>query len=319
MRTTQKFQMLFILIALALSACGSKDGKKETKLESQVVAKVNDKEISIHQINYQLGKLGEVDESQSKDVAKQILARLVDQQVLKEKAIEVKLDRDPNVVQAIEAMKDQLLAQAYLEQQMNKVAKPSDAEIKDFYQQNPLLFENRHIYRLQELVIRADKNQVDEVRNNVSSMKSMSDIAAWLKSKNYLFNANTNVRSAEQLPMNLLKKLSDIKDGEVVVMDTSQTINIVHLVASKLEPIDLAKAKPFIQQYLLNQDRNKAASAELKQLKGAAKIQYMGQFSDFMAESKGLPTQSVAANQNPASQAKSKSENVSMDKGLSGL
>ena len=101
--------------------------------------------------------MGQLDKSQAKLASKQVLAALVEQQLLKQQALNAKLDIDPRVQQAIESSKDQFLAQAYLEQLMQKAPKPSSSEIDAFYKEHPELFENRRIYRLQELEIQLPK------------------------------------------------------------------------------------------------------------------------------------------------------------------
>lgn len=169
------------------TACGKKKDSEPVKAESQVVAKVNGDEILIHQVNFQLARLGQLNEAQSKLAAKQILSKLVEQQLLKKQAIETKLDRDPTVLLAIEASKDEILSQAYLEQLMLKANKPSASEIDSFYKSHPELFENRHVFRLQELVIEVNKDKFAEVQNNLKAIKGINEIATWLKITTTLF------------------------------------------------------------------------------------------------------------------------------------
>ena len=141
-----------LLMTVTLVACGDKNGESK-KSDTQVVAKVNGDEISIHQVNLQLGRVGKVDEAQSKTISQQIVTKLVDQQLLKQRAVEEKLDRDPRVLQILEASKSEILAQAYLEKISIKAKKPTTAEIDTFYKEHPELFEKRRLFKLQELVI----------------------------------------------------------------------------------------------------------------------------------------------------------------------
>ena len=107
MTFNKTFLNLLILLAatiMVVGGCSKKEAATGGKGDSQVVAKVNGDEISVHQVNFQLGRLGQMNEEQSKIAAKQVLAKLVDQQLLKQKAVENKLDRDPRVLQALEAL-----------------------------------------------------------------------------------------------------------------------------------------------------------------------------------------------------------------------
>lgn len=276
--------VLLIAIPFIIVACGDKKADKANEVgesKTQAVATVNSEEISIHQVNYLLGRIGNqspLTEAQTKQASEQILARLVDQQLLRQKALEAKLDRDPRVLQVIESTKDELLAQAYLEQVLSKATKPSADQIKTFYKENPDLFEKRRVFRLQELTLDVDKSKFSEIEEAIKGLKGINDIATWLASKNYAFSANSNVRAAEQLPTPLLKKLQLLNDGEFVVMSNGQSLNIVHIAASQLVPVSLDKATPIIEQYFLNKNKANLAKNEMTSMREKAKIQFIGSF-----------------------------------------
>jgi EpsD family peptidyl-prolyl cis-trans isomerase len=329
--------LLLTLVAITTLtvACGKNDEAEGKKAETQVIAKVNGDEISIHQLNFQLARIGQVSEEQSKQASKQILARLVDQQLLKQRALEAKLDRDPKTLQAIESSKDEILAQAYMDQLMSKAAKPTKEEIETFYQDNPELFANRRIYRLQELVVDISKDKFAEVQAGLNDIKTMNEIAAWLKQKNYPFTANSNVRAAEQISSEMLKKLHPMKDGEWMTVPTERSLNIVYLAASQSKPILRDNATPFIEQYFVNQNKSKLAKSEMETLNSNAKIEYIGAFAEMNKSVKAssdatntvLPEQSKLEVTKPQAEKPSNSTPItkqtadqsSIDKGLSGL
>ncbi len=338
---TLKINIILFLICTTsfMAGCGEKDKQKSEadKASTQVVAKVNGDEISIHQVNFQLGRLSQsnqaqLNEEQSKEAAKQILARLVDQQLLKQKALELKLDREPNVLQAIEASKSEILAQAYLEQLMTKAPKPTSEKVDAFYQENPELFEKRRVFRLQELIVEVDPSKHAEVEASIKNLKSINEIATWLKSNNYPFNANSNVRAAEQLPLGLLKKIQPLKDGEFVALPSGKSLNIVHLAASQSKPITRDKAGPIIEQYFMNQNKASLAKTEMAALNNKAKVEFVGAFADMKknnsTEASGDVNKLGAVTEQPKASAvndksvqttKPTADESNMDKGLSGL
>ena len=329
--------LLLVSFTLVLTACGDKKtaSTESGKSDTQVVAKLNGDEISIHQINFQLcrmmqGNQAALNEEQSKKAAQQILVRLVDQQILKQKALETKLDREPKVLQAIEASKNEILAQAYLEQMMGKAAKPSAAKIDTFYTENPELFAKRRVFRLQELVVEVAQDKHAEIADNITALKNINEIATWLKDNKYPFNANSNVRAAEQLPLELLKKLQPLKDGEFITVPSGNTLNIVHIAASQTLPITREKATPIIEQYFLNQDKNQLAKAEMLALNKSAKVEYVGAFADMkkneqtateaIKKSDAIKTMpKVAAPEEQSTAEKPKAAEANMDKGLAGF
>src|ERR1019366_4323631 len=82
----------------------------------QVVARVNTKEITILQLNAALAQVPNVTAETAKAASGPLLERLIEQELLVQKAQDAKLDRNPQVAQAMEAAKRQVLATAYLQQ-----------------------------------------------------------------------------------------------------------------------------------------------------------------------------------------------------------
>lgn len=317
MNKTLRSSLLILLLATSVVACGKKD--EGAKAGTQVVAKVNGNEISIHQLNFQLSRVGNASEEQLKEASKQVLARLVDQELFLQQAVEAKLDRDPKVMQAVENAKREILAQAYMEQQLASIKSPEPTAMDKFYGEHPELFEKRRIYRMQELVITAGRDKLAEIESGAKAAGDFNKIAAWLKDNNYKFNVSANVRSAEQLPMELLPRLHTMKDGQMLIVPTQGTINIVLLAASQEQPIDKEKAAPMIEKFLVTQARNEQAKKTLDQLRAQAKIEYIGAFKDSMpAMAQGASEAKPAAAQ-PVSKQESMSADEHINKGLAGL
>lgn len=308
-------RLLFVAFIVAIiSGCGHKEGG--SKADSQVVAKVNDSEISIHQLNFQLARLGKMDEQRAKAVAPEVLKRLVNQELLKQEAVKAELDRDPRVMQAIEASKTELLAQAFLERELAKATKPSEKEIDTFYQEHPELFSERRLYKLQEIAVVVEPNQASKIKEGLQGLSDINQIAQWLKANNYQFNVNTNVRAAEQLPLNLLSQLYKRKDGEYVVVSSDKSVNIVHIGGSESKPVSREQATPMIEQYYLNQSRTQLAKRLLDSEAKNAKVEYFGEFSSSMSTLSN--TQSDTPK--PLSNKPNATEHEeALNKGLSGL
>ncbi len=294
-------------ITFFLAACGPDDGKKPA---SQVAVKVNKEEITVHQLNTAMAQFRNLSPEQQKAVTKQVLERMVDQELLVQKAIEKKLDREPRIMQAMEASKRQILSQAYLDQLTQQLSKPGAEEVRKFYESRPDLFAERRIYRLQELAIPARPEITTQLlEEQVRKAKSLNDVVAWLKSINVPFNANSTVKAAEQLPLEVVPKLAQLQVGQVMLMPAQQGYLLVQVAATEKQPLDEKQATPFIEQFLVNQKRLELARNEVKQVRDAAKIEYVGTF----AEEAGAPAKPAAAKVPPAT------EKSAIDKGVAGL
>lgn len=262
---------------LVLAACGG--GGKGDKA-SQTAAKVNKEEITVHQINYVLQRQPGLRPEQAEAAGKQVLERLIDQELAVQKAQDLKLDRDPRVVQQIEAAKREIIARAYLDRVGESVAKPTADEISKYYNDKPALFKDRRIYNLQELVIEAKPEQFGEIRAKLQDAKNMGEFVEFLKARDFRFAGNQAVRAAEQLPLNSVDAIGRMKDGDSAVTQSPSGLTVLFLVGSRSQPVDEARARPAIEQFLLNQRKAEQAQKEMKALREAAKVEYVGKFAE---------------------------------------
>jgi len=263
--------------AALLSACGG--GKGDDK-NSQTAARVNKEEITVHQINYVLERQAGLTAEQAESASHQVLERLIDQELAVQKAQDLKLDRDPRVVQQVEAAKRDILSRAYLEKVGEAAAKPTADDIAKYYNDHPALFKDRRLYNLQELAIEAKPEQIEALRSKLQTVKSASEFADYLKAENFRFNGNQAVRTAEQLPLASLDVIAKMKDGEALPSLTPNGLQVLFLVNSRAQAVDEAAAKPAIESFLLNQRRGELAQKDLKVLRDAAKIEYVGKFAE---------------------------------------
>jgi EpsD family peptidyl-prolyl cis-trans isomerase len=315
MNTTLKTiaaSLAVISMAASITAC-SKDDKKPA---TQVAAKVNSQEISVHQINYVLSRSGANAQTpeQTNALRKAALERLIDQQVLVEEATEKKIDRQPDVVMAIELAKREVIARALLEQMAAAAPKPSEDEAKAYYKANPALFSERRVFSVQELIVPVAAGAGTQIKDMVAANKTIEDIAGYLKSRNIQFGGGAAQRTAEQIPLEILPRIHALKDGQSTVIETPQAITIVRVVQSQSQPVTEAQAVPRIVQFLANQRNQEAANKELKRLKEKAKITYEGDFASNAAAAPAatLPDASKAS-------AAPAANDSGIEKGLKGL
>lgn len=291
------------LLALAatvalLAGCGD----KKEKGASQTAAKVNKAEVTVHQINFVLQQQRNLRPEQADAASKQILERLIDQELAVQKADELKLDRDPRVVQQLEAAKREVLARAYLEKVGEAAPKPTPEEVQKYYDDKPALFKERRIYQIQELAIEAKPDQLPVLREKLASAKSIAEFTDFLKANDFRFAGNQAVRAAEQLPLQSLDAFSKLKDGQAVMNPGPNGVQVVVLAGSRNQPVSLEQARPAIEQYLLNDRKRKLIEEDVKKLRGESKIEYVGKFGEGAkpAAPAATPAPAPAASEAPA-------------------
>ena len=311
-----------VLLAAMVGVSGCGDDKKETteKGGSQVAAKVNDTELTVHQVNFAMQRIPNLDKDRAKEASLQVIRSLVEQELLVQKAVTEKLDRDPKVVQAMDAARSQILAQTYMQHKLGTPGTPTAAEVSAYYNQHPEFFSQRKVYRLQEIAIKAPKDKHEAIRAQLSAAKTLNEFGEWLKAQNYPVKASQGVKASEQLPPALLPKLQTMPDGQAIVVGTPEGLLVLVLAGSQSQPITEIQAKPAIESLLQGQKRQAAAKLELDTLKAAAKIEYLGEFADAGKEPRA-PKESTPVAKTPAG-GKTASGDASSDaisKGISGL
>ncbi|HEX6363215.1 MAG TPA: EpsD family peptidyl-prolyl cis-trans isomerase [Albitalea sp.] len=267
--------MAALLAAVVLAGCGDKKDKPAT----QTAARVNTEEITVHQINHVLSQQRGLPPEQAASASRQVLERLIDQELALQQAAEQKVDRDPRVTQQVEAARREIIARAYMEKIGAGAPRPAPEEVKKYYDEHPALFKQRRIYTLQELAIDAKPEQVDELRKAFEGSKDIAAFVEFLKANNYRFAGNQGVRAAEQIPLAMLPTFAEMKDGQTLFNRTPTGAQVVVLVASRSQPVDEERARPAIEQFLLNERKKKVIEDDLKALRSSAKIEYVGDYA----------------------------------------
>jgi EpsD family peptidyl-prolyl cis-trans isomerase len=265
-----------ILMAALLAACGSKEGSVPA---TQVAAKVNDKEISIHQINYVLQRT-QVRPEQADQARRAILDRLVEQEVLVQQAMSSKLDRDPQVLQRLDAARREVLARAAVEQIASQIPKPTDAEVAAFFKERPELFQQRKVFKTNEIVLPGRPSNWNEFSKQLESVKTLNEAASLLRSKGIDVAVASNVtRASESIPLDVLPKYTNLKAGEVAIYASPPQLVIAEIISAKDAPVEEKQAGPVIEQFLMNRKRGEYLQGEVKRLKDTAKVALLGDFN----------------------------------------
>jgi EpsD family peptidyl-prolyl cis-trans isomerase len=288
--SSQRPVAVALLVAVAWLGAGCEE-KSQDKEGSQTVARVNKQAISAPQIDFVLQQQRGLKPEQATAASKQVLERLIDQELTLQKAAELKLDREPRIVQQIEAARREVVSRAYLERAGEAAAKPTPEELKQYYEDKPALFKDRRIFSLQEITIEARPEQIAELKAKLEGSKNIAQFVEYLRVGEYRFTANQAVRAAEQLPLASLGTFAGMKDGQALLNATPTGAQVIVLAGSRSQPVSLDQAKPAIEQFLLNERKRELIAKDLKALRDAATIEYLGKY----AEAASAPPPAAAA------------------------
>lgn len=298
---------MMLVATVGLTACGNKEKKG-----GQALVSVNGEEVTVSQLNEELQRSG-VQPAQQEQARKQLLESLIDRQLLQNEAVKEKIDRDPSVVQGIERAKSLIIAQAYLQKHIGTVAKPTAAEVQEYFNKNPLFFTQRKQLEMRQLVM-ATSDVNDRVKAAMDSAKSLDEVASWLDSNKVKYTSAQLTRSSADLPQELSTRLLSMPKGQLFVIKEGDRSILVTIVDTRDAAVTLAQAAPQIEQVLFAQRNKQAGAAELARLRAAAKIEYLNKD---MAP-KSAPAAAAPATVAPA-EAGPKSTPDSTERGVAGL
>lgn len=278
-----------LLLAAVLGGCD-----RQQKVEGPLGAKVNDVAVTIEQIEFVAKRSGPVTPEVQKELKRRALEQVINQQLLVQQAEAEKLAQDPKIANAIDNARRQVLAKAWLDKVAAALPKPTDADIAKFYDENPGLFAQRRIYRLLQIAVPGDvafratlEAKLKALNANPDKSALMKGLAIWLQSQNINFRPNSATQTAEQLPLELVNRFAQMKDGDSMLLPVEGGYQVLQIAASHLQPMDRDKGRPIIEQYLSNRVRAEASQNELKRLRAAAKIEYLGDYQKAAADGSG--------------------------------
>lgn len=271
---------LLLTTAVMAAACGNKESAEGP---TQVVAKVSGEEITEMQVNQTLERQAGLKPDQVEPVSRKVVTSLVDQEIVLQKARELKLDRDQRVVQQVEALKRDTIARAYLDRIADGAAKPSQAEVQAYYDENPALFKQRRVYSFQEFTVQATDAQKADIEAQLTSLKSPAELENYLKSKQLAVRTDKSTVAAENVPLPILQRVAAMKPGQGLIVPANGGLRVMLLLASQESPVSAEQARAPINAYLVNIRKRQTIEKEMAALRAGAKVEYFGKYADLAA------------------------------------
>jgi len=288
MRTLTYATLLLTLSATALFGCSDDDGAMgRLNQPSQVVARVNGEEISLLQYRRAL-KLARV-ENPSPAVHQEIVDKLVDRELAVAQALELQLERQPDVLVELEEARRDVLARAWAKRIATAAVTPDDSLAARYYAEHPELFSERRIFHLREVAIGSDESHYAETRERLAGGEPVSDTLSWLRTQGVQFKDQVVIRAAEQLPIETLPRLTTTAAGKPAYFETPRGLMIYEVLDNRAAPLDWDTARPVILAHLARQAGKAAVVAEKQRLRRDADVEYSGSDMNAMTASLGTP------------------------------
>jgi EpsD family peptidyl-prolyl cis-trans isomerase len=287
---------LALALTLALAGCGDKAAPAK---KGQALANVNGEEITVLQLNEEMQRAG-VPAARQQQASRQLLQALIDRELLEHAALGEKLDRDPKVMQAIERTRSLIVAEAYLQKRLAKVAPPSPAEVEAYYKEHPEFFDKRRQFSMEQLMLAAG-DMTPEVRAAADGARSLEEVAVWLDAHGVKYGRAQVTRSTAELGPALSKKLLAAPKGQLFSVREGGRAMLLSVAEVREAPVPLTVAAPQIAKFLTARKNKELAAAEVERLRKGATIEYLNK--ELAQDASAAPAAATATAPGPARQA----------------
>jgi EpsD family peptidyl-prolyl cis-trans isomerase len=288
MRKLTHYLLFLILSATSLLGCSDNGGSMGGLDEpSQVIARVNGEEISLLQYRRALD-LARV-ENPSAAVHREIVDKLVDRELAVAQALELQLERQPDVLVELEEARRDVLARAWAKRIAAAAGNPDDSLAARYYADHPELFSERRIFHLREVAIGSDASHYAEARARLEGGEPVGDTLSWLRAQGVEFKEQVVIRAAEQLPIETLPRLATAVAGKPAYFATPRGMLIYEVLDNRAAPLDWETARPVILAHLARQADKAAVVIEKRRLRRDADVEYSASTKKAMVASLETP------------------------------
>ncbi len=265
-RGARRFMMVATLAGAALlSACNKKVG-------GQVVAVVNDEEITQQELraeaeaaNIQVGQ-------DIRKVGPGILQRVVERNLLADYAREQGLDRGPEYIARRRQLEQTLLASLAMRKIVGTPAKPTQEEVTRFINSQPTIFGQRQRLTLDQVRFPtpADPKQVQAL----TALGSVSAVEAQLKSQGVNVQRGQPVLDTASVAPMIAKQIVALPNGELFDFSTNGVSFISSITARAAAAAPPATWNAPATEAVRREKADQSLKAAMDKMRASAKIEY---------------------------------------------
>jgi EpsD family peptidyl-prolyl cis-trans isomerase len=260
--------------SLTLVACS----KEAEKPQGQVVASLDGKDITIHEVNAEINAMGNAVKGVPRKLVEAVaLNRVIERKMVANEARARKLDQSPQFVLAKTRNDENLLVQALQADVAAKVLATPRERAQKYITDNPVMFADRRILQLDQIQF-LDSPAVAQLP--LKEAKTMAAVEQLLLANNIEYR-----RAPQQIDTLLIDprlskevlRVANGPDGEPFMFTDrpagapAPVIYINVVTDTKLQPFIGEKAITYAQQLIQRQEMGKKLADELKRLKDAYK------------------------------------------------
>lgn len=277
-----------VLGALALAGCNSSKPPQANNAQQpsgQVIAKVGNEDVTIHELQNEYRQLRVTPDKVNEQITRQVLEEITRRKALAQKAIVAGLDREPTVLLDMLRAREQVLATAILQRDVQaKFSGVGKAELDRYINSKPDIFAKRVRFDTDQININVAQMK-PEFLESVKDASTLDMIEAKAAEANLPFSRGARSLYSGDMPPELLARLRERKETDIFFVRGGNNGSFFRVKAEAADPLGGEEAQARAQMMM----RNETAQSEISKKADEAQITYFGEYAKLMEKPATAP------------------------------
>jgi EpsD family peptidyl-prolyl cis-trans isomerase len=261
---------------LGLLACLTVLTACDKKATGQVAAVVNGEEITLQEINTELGAMSVPEGADKTMVQKAALQRIIERRLLAQVARDEGLDKTPDFIARRRQMEEGLLVQLLGRNASRTSNVPDQAKISAYIEDNPALFSNRTVYTLDRIQFPMPSDP--EVLKTFEDDQSMDAVAAQLRELGIEYTREPGRLDSAQVGQKAMDEILALPRTEPFIFPEGGMVTAAVITGEAKQPTAGDQAQAAAVQSLQNKGLMEVLQRRLKAARDKAEIEYQDDF-----------------------------------------
>jgi EpsD family peptidyl-prolyl cis-trans isomerase len=259
-----------LLGSVLLSGC-------QKEATGQVAAVVNDDEVTLQEINTEMGDIQIPEGVDKARVQQGALQRVIERRLLAQAAREDGLDKTPEFLARSRQLEENLLVQLLGERLGRTTAVPDANAVATYMRENPAVFSARSILVVDQIrfAMPADARKLQRLQDD----HTLDAVAATLREMGMQFERGVAQIDSAELGQERLNRIRALPEGEPFVIPQGGIVTVSVITREEPRPVTDAQARPVAAQMVRNAALSEAMRKRLEAEKAKAKIEYQRGFA----------------------------------------
>jgi len=286
-----------MVLFLGLAACGQQPTPAASNAEQrgQVIAKVGGEDVTIHELQNEYRRAGVPQDKVTDAITRAALDEVTRRKVLAQKAKTAGLDREPTVLLDLLRSREQVLAAAILQRDVqSRVSGLGRAEIDRFINAKSEGFAGRRRFDVEQLTLNSAAIQQDFL-DAIKDASALDSIEAKAQAAKIAYTRGAGALFTGDIPAELATRLRNRKDTDVFFIRSGPTSSFFKVRSEAADPLAGEEAQNRARGLM----RNEAAQAEVTKKVDEVPVTYFGDYVKLM-EKTAAPAAPPADEATPA-------------------